>query len=128
MKRIVIFALFVFCLFSCTYLSAQITSLTGKVVDEHNEPVAFSKFRIYRAGNIIEATTDNYGIFYVQQLPAGDYFYDLKSNGKLFKHKKIYVQPEEKMKVYYNFKLFAQGVTISMMAMDRLMAGKLQKV
>jgi hypothetical protein len=122
MKKFLSFLVLMFCLTGTFNSFAQITSFTGKIVDEHNEPVPGSHIRIFKGGRIVELTADDEGLFTIAQIPAGDYTADINANGRVVRNKKLYIQPEGRVKIYYNFKLYAHGVTVSIMAKSRQMA------
>ncbi len=103
----------------------QITSFTGKIVDEQNEPVAGSHIRIFKHGTGADLIADNEGLFTISHIAAGEYYADINANGRIVRNKRIYIQPEGRVKVYYNFKLYAQGVTVSIMAQSRPQAAYL---
>ncbi len=97
----------------------QMTSFTGKIVDEHNDPVPGSHIRIVKHGKAVELMADYEGMFTIPQIPAGEYFADINAKGRVVRNKRILIQPEGRVKIYYNFKLYAQGVTVSIMAQNR---------
>ena len=97
----------------------QITSFTGKIVDEHNDPVAGSHIRIFKHGTGADLIADNEGLFTISHIAVGEYYADINANGRIVRNKRIFIQPEGRVKVYYNFKLYAQGVTVSIMAQSR---------
>jgi hypothetical protein len=123
MRQFSLFCILFFSLFHSYNSLGQLTSFTGKLVDEHNEPVPGSLIKIYKGGKFIELTADKEGIFSTSNILAGDYFFDINANGRILRAKKIFIQPAGVRGLYYNFKLFPKGVVISHMANKRFIAG-----
>ena len=114
-----IFYLFLISFYFAIPSFGQMTSFTGKIVDEHNEPVAGSHIRILKHGRGPELRADNDGMFTIPQIQAGEYYADINANGRIVRNKRILIQPVGRVPVYYNFKLYAQGVTVSIMAQNK---------
>ena len=122
MKQFFVYPLLLVCLSLNTYSFAQQTTFTGKIVDEHDVPVAGSHIKIYNHGKVAELVSDANGFFSIPQIAAGDYHTDIDVHGRVIRAKKLLIQPEGRVRIYYNFKLFAQGVVISIMAQNKLIA------
>ena len=121
MKSIILLSL-LFIVFNCNGATAQVTAFTGKLVDEHNQPVGGAHIKVYKSGKSVDLQTDYDGFFHLAQIQAGDYWADINANGRIIRSKKLLIQPEGRVKLCYNFKLYAHGVTVSIMAQNRDMA------
>ena len=124
MKQLITSSLLFICLFACIDSFAQVTTFTGRIVDEHNYPVPGSKIKIYKSGRVTEMTADKDGVFSASLIPD-NYFVDINADGRFFRATKILLQPEGRVKTFFNFKLYSKGVAVSLMAQDKLIAGRL---
>jgi|GEM_PF-6663617 len=112
------------CCLICGISFGQVTSFSGKVVDANNEPVPGARIKIYGHGRTQDVMADASGIFRIAQIPAGEYFADINANGQFIRAKHLLVEPDPRGRLLYNFKLFAKGVVITVMAHSRPIAAR----
>jgi hypothetical protein len=124
MKKVV---LFLICVLFVGQSFAQMTSFMGKIYDEHNNVVPGATFKFYKSGKTTKLVADKDGVISTDQILAGDYYMDINANGRLIRMKKIFIQQEGALKLYYNFKLFSKGVVISLMHQNKPVAGQMNR-
>jgi hypothetical protein len=120
MKHFLTFVLLCLC---GTAAFGQLTVFSGRVIDEHNDPVPGALIKVYKHGHECQLQADAAGNFRLAQIPAGEYFADISANGQQVHGKRILIQPDPRGRLCYNFKLFAKGVVVSIMAQNRQIAG-----
>lgn len=108
-----------FCVFFMQAAQGQQTYFIGKLVNERDEPVGGAKVRMYKAGNIVELTTNSEGFFTTNKLPPENYFVDFNTGKRIVRSVRVLLQLGGNRNTYYNFKLYAKGATVSLMRWNR---------
>jgi len=124
-----LFVLFLFLVLLLADVSfAQSSMLAGKIVDEHNMPIASAKIKIKKRGRVAEAKSDNDGLFYSKLVPVGYYRIGVVVDGKYMKTRSVYLPDETKKKSYFYLRVVGDKVIVATDAEDPFMKVKLTKI
>ena len=113
MKKSFLLILAFICLLSLADAQARYrASISGQIVDAQNAPVPGAKIRISNNWTVEELMSDHEGQFYSHLLDEGGYWVDILTNGKIIKSRRIIISPTDRVRRYYNFRVYENAASV----------------
>ncbi len=114
MNKVALYCLCFFLLLTGTTAYAQQGLLSGKVVDEHDKPIAGAIVKIMKQGRLLmETRSGDDGLYYTKLLDQGSYNVDIVADGKYLKAKKVCFNAAPGVKQYYILKALEDKVEVT---------------
>ena len=113
MKKSFLLILAIICLLGTNDVHARYrAAISGQIIDAQNNPVSGAKIRISNNWMVEEIMSDHEGQFYSHLLDEGGYWVDILTNGKIVKSRRIIISRTNRVKRYYNFRVYENAASV----------------
>ncbi len=113
MKKSFLLILAIICLSSTIDAQTRYrAAISGQIVDAQNNPIPGAKIRISNNWMVEEIMSDHEGQFFSHLLDEGGYWVDVLTDGKCKKSRRIIISPTDRVKWYYNFRVYENAASV----------------
>ena len=113
MKKSFLLVLAIICLSSTIDAQARYrAAISGQIVDAQNNPIPGAKIRISNNWMVEEIMSDHEGQYFSHLLDEGGYWVAILADGKCIKSRRIIISPTDRVKRYYNFRVYENAASV----------------